>query len=460
MRARMVVAMDDASDGATGDVANATNAANGAATPGPLDPRRVRAAFVATPVVGLLAWLGLGVVLPAPGERILVLGAPLAALAMAVAGVRPARRDVIKLAALVVLVPLLILGAGSFLASQIGGRLAPVEALVASWFLLSALAIAHGLRALAELLARGVPEARPRLRAAVGGVLTITLGFPFLAASLQAHRIKIGNGAPPAVPHEDVRFRTEDGLEIAAWFFPSRRATVPGPAIVFVHGVSANRRNFLPLADVPRRLGYHVLLFDLRGHGDSEGHSVSFGPHESNDVLAARAWLAARPEVDPDRIVAFGCSLGSAAVVHAASREPDAFAGLLLDSPFADVDRLASSIYWFLPPGVRRVFLELVFLWGRIELEGSDLRTREPQDVAPSVAGPVLLIHGTDDRVIPVEQARILERVLAGRSAEGASVRLEEFDGAIHCGSEDAEPMRYRVLIADFLEEAIGAPGS
>lgn len=132
---------------------------------------------------------------------------------------------------------------------------------------------------------------------------------------------------------DDVSFVSNDGVLLRGWFIRSSRAeTRPAPAIVLVHSWGWSRVGYLSqssplpgatvdLLRVARMLhdsGMHVLLFDLRNHGSSQVHApVTFGVHESRDVIAAINWLQEQPEVDNERLGAIGFSMGANALMYA-----------------------------------------------------------------------------------------------------------------------------------------------
>src|SRR5574341_1748546 len=102
----------------------------------------------------------------------------------------------------------------------------------------------------------------------------------------------------PAVLHagEDVAFDTADGLRLAGWFVPA--ATGRSRATVMVLGGNAgNRVARAPLAAELSRAGLSVLLVDYRGYGGTPGSPSERGLLA--DARAARAYLAARGDVDP-----------------------------------------------------------------------------------------------------------------------------------------------------------------
>jgi pimeloyl-ACP methyl ester carboxylesterase len=132
--------------------------------------------------------------------------------------------------------------------------------------------------------------------------------------------------------YEDVAFKAGDGVDLKGWFIPG--GTNPGPAIVVIHGWMWNRLgnkggqvpvddrdvDFLPVTRSLHDAGFHVLLFDLRKHGESgKGRGLlSFGPLEARDFMGAVAYLRSRADVDGQRIGALGISMGGSIALHGA----------------------------------------------------------------------------------------------------------------------------------------------
>src|SRR5256885_10449302 len=114
--------------------------------------------------------------------------------------------------------------------------------------------------------------------------------------------------------HEDVSFRATDGLLLKGWWFdPTALQKGFGrsdKAIVFVHGRGQNRiaSSFHPDKIAPRFLarGWDVLLFDLRGHGESDGDRYSLGQYEPRDIAAAVSFAATKAGIDRKRVAVLG----------------------------------------------------------------------------------------------------------------------------------------------------------
>ncbi|HEY7447916.1 MAG TPA: alpha/beta hydrolase [Vicinamibacterales bacterium] len=187
---------------------------------------------------------------------------------------------------------------------------------------------------------------------------------------------------------EEASFRTSDGLTLQGWFVRSSS----GPArytVLMFNGNAGNRAYRAGVAAALRKYGLAVFLFDYRGFGGNPG-SPSEGAL-AMDGRAAREYLLGRPDVVASRIIYFGESLGTAVAVELASaHEP---AALILRSPFVSMTELARLHYPFLPARLL-------------------LRDRFPSvDHIRRVRCPLLIIAGSNDRIVPIEQSRRLHDV-------------------------------------------------
>jgi hypothetical protein len=130
-------------------------------------------------------------------------------------------------------------------------------------------------------------------------VVVVILGLAFLVALALPAILMVGRVYPPRVAvdetptgfglaFEDVDFASRDGVELRGWYLEPTAPT--GRAVVLAHGIDDNRLQSgvgLPLAAALVERGFAVLLFDLRGSGDSARAAQTLGAHESGDVLAA-----------------------------------------------------------------------------------------------------------------------------------------------------------------------------
>lgn len=227
-----------------------------------------------------------------------------------------------------------------------------------------------------------------------------------------------GLWATPAdlgMPYEDVQFPARDGLRLSGWFIPAEESEEKQAkaTLVMVHGWHWNRLGttaetiltdlpgtsplqLIHLAHALHGAGYHMLMFDLRNHGESAPSiPVTFGLNEANDLLGALDYLAGRSEVDSQRIGVVGLSMGANAVLYSLPRTDLIRAAVLIQPTSASVfsKRYVTSI---LGPFGQLImfFAEFVYqLAGGLRLSAID-----PVFTAPGAGDtPVLYIQGRGD---------------------------------------------------------------
>jgi uncharacterized protein len=234
-----------------------------------------------------------------------------------------------------------------------------------------------------------IPELLVRTLTVVALVAAAVLVFLFAAqrsliyfpGSTSPHRELLPADA------EVVELQTADGLRLAGWFLPARANAEPPPrpAVLICNGNAGDRSHRLPLAEALAERGYSVLLFDYRGYAGNPGTPSEDGLRA--DARAAVDVLAARPDVDPQRIAYFGESLGAAVAVGLATERPPA--ALVLRSPPSSLGDVGRHHYPFLP-----VFDALLF--DRYPL-AEQLR---------EVRVPLLVLVTERDEIVPAELSR------------------------------------------------------
>lgn len=247
------------------------------------------------------------------------------------------------------------------------------------------------------------------------------------------------------VPAENVTFTTADGIQIAGWWFDDQDADT---VVICCAGHRGSKSNMLGIGPGLHKRGNAVLLFDFRGNGESADGPQSLGHHERLDLRAAVDWVSKRrPET---RIVVVAYSMGAAVAVQEAA-EDERIAALVADSPFATMSEVVAANF-------RRHRLPLGFLvpvvsaWTALRY-GYHFEQVRPIDAIGRISPrPVLLLHGTEDRVIPFEHSQ--------RMAAVAKVPLVAFEGADHCGGYFQDRPAYLELVARFLHDPSDIPGS
>lgn len=224
--------------------------------------------------------------------------------------------------------------------------------------------------------------------------------FAPLVIGALVHRIKIGNasdlGYYADLPIENVSFETEDRLTLSGWFLPEEGSNA---TVVICHGSGANKGNFIDFLALFHTQGYSGLIFDARGHGDSDGHTSTFGLFEVRDVRAAVDWLKSERADYASHVYGLGSSMGAMTLVRAAAQD-ERIEAVVLDSCFASAPSLARQ-HAERVPILGPVLANIVMASMSLHAGGSLWSIDGCEAIAAIAPRPVLLIHGKDDFVIP-----------------------------------------------------------
>ena len=198
---------------------------------------------------------------------------------------------------------------------------------------------------------------------------------------------------------EEVWFSAEDGTRLHGWFLPARgfrpeRAERRGTVVHF-HGNAQNLTSHVELVSWLPAEGYDVLAFDYRGYGRSEGQPEREGLVA--DGAAALAYVRSRPDVDRERVLTLGQSLGGAVSLATVGEGPPGLVrGVAVDSTFSSYKRMGNRALggsWLTYP--------LAWL-----LVSGDHDPRDALDRLPPT--PLLVVHGQADEVVPFEEGERL----------------------------------------------------
>ncbi len=172
-----------------------------------------------------------------------------------------------------------------------------------------------------------------------------------------------------------------------AWLLPALGqnpgSSAPGPAILFAHG-NGELIDYLPDRFGPARAaGFAVLLVEYPGYGRSPGKTTEDSIRRT--LVAGFDYLAASPEIDPERIVAFGRSLGGGAIGTLIGQR--AVAAVILQSTFRSIVHMS-----------RRLLVPAFLVRDRFDTIGALQQYR----------GPLLLVHGDRDDIVPLVESEVL----------------------------------------------------
>lgn len=201
-------------------------------------------------------------------------------------------------------------------------------------------------------------------------------------------------GVPPRPADARSVWLDVTGGRVEAWYLPpTRAADGPAPLLLFTHGNGELIDHWPGAFDKPRSWGMAVLLLEYPGYGRSSGRPSEGSILEA--TLAADDWVRTQREVDATRMVPWGRSLGGAAAARLAAERP--VPALILESAFTSARAFARR---FGLPG---------FL------------VRDPLDTLAALrrfTGPVLVLHGDRDELVPAAHGRQLAAATPGSTFE------------------------------------------
>ncbi len=230
-----------------------------------------------------------------------------------------------------------------------------------------------------------------------------------------------------------VWFESGDGTRLHGWLIPAAGGTPRDQAatILHVHGNAGNIESHVWFTEYLPAAGFNLFVFDFRGYGRSEGAARRRRPLIA-DTDAALDMLLARPDIDPTRIGLFAQSLGGAIGLNVMADRSELRSGVVM-SGFSSWRDVAAGAVGGDPPNV---FGRLL---ARVLIRDHD----RPDEAIARIDRPILVIHGTDDRIVPARHGRRLAE--AGPTAE-----LVEIDGGDHNGMRSSHPEVDQLVIEFF----------
>ena len=253
--------------------------------------------------------------------------------------------------------------------------------------------------------------------------------------------------------YEDVSFKSRDGkLTLRGWWFPAPGIVPATKAAVMVHGKDQNRidSSFDP-GRIARALladGWSVLLFEMRGHGESDGLRWGLGQYEPDDILGAIDLAAQKTSLPRSRIATIGESMGGGSVLMTVGKDPS-IGPVVTDSAYASAPKVVDEVgpdYSGLPA----FFTPGLVLMSRI-LYGLDIGSVVPTDVVrahPERA--FFFIQCVDDRTVAMHHGLDL----AAASANAAT-QLWLVKDCGHVKAFVTHPQEWTARVLAFLDQHI-----
>jgi fermentation-respiration switch protein FrsA (DUF1100 family) len=199
----------------------------------------------------------------------------------------------------------------------------------------------------------------------------------------------------------EVDILTPDGVTLVAWHAPARDGK---PTVLYFHGNASNAANRASKIETMHAQGHGVFYLNNRGYGGSGG-----SPTEAKnvaDAITAFDYLTGHLGMPADKVAVYGESLGTGQAVRLGAERP--VAAVILEAPLTSTIDVGRQVYFWLP----------------LNLLLTDKYDNERN--ISEVKAPVLILHGAQDEVIPVEMGK---RVY---DAANQPKRIEIFPQAAH----------------------------
>lgn len=213
--------------------------------------------------------------------------------------------------------------------------------------------------------------------------------------------------------------------------------------VLLLHGYTGWKEELYPIAYQYVQRGYHALIPDMRCSGESEGDFIGMG---WTDRLDNMLWLEEILSRDPDaEIVIHGQSMGAAcALMMSGEKLPSQVFAIISDCAYTDAYSMFAKQMkdWFGLPSFPLLDSTNLMLQLR---GGYDLKDASALEAIKKTDLPVLIIHGEDDDMVPVEMAYELY------DAAGGEKELLIVPGAGHAQAMDKTPELYYDTIFSFL---------
>jgi dipeptidyl aminopeptidase/acylaminoacyl peptidase len=227
--------------------------------------------------------------------------------------------------------------------------------------------------------------------------------------------------------HQFVTYTTRDGTELEGYLTLPLNADGPVPAILHPHGGPGARESdgFDYWTSFFANRGYAVFRPNFRG---STGYGYEFAQSQmkgwgltmQDDLTDAANWLVEQKIAKPDSMCIVGASYGGYAAAMAAVKTPGLFKCAVSFAGVTNLKQLVSR---------SRGYTNSKFVKNQIGNDSDDLEARSPYYQAEKVNIPMLFLHGADDRVVDVEQSRMMVDELQKLDK---SVEYIEFENGDH----------------------------
>lgn len=284
----------------------------------------------------------------------------------------------------------------------------------------------------------------------LGTLVVLVAVYIIFSVYITTLSIKATRKIPENTPSElgmvyrDINFQTSDGINLEGWYVDNKKNEL----VILIHGVDSNKSDgkMLDIAKDIYDMGYKVMSFDLRAHGNSGGENLGLTYVERDDLYSSI--MFAKSELKIEEIVIYGTSYGATIAVSNALMD-DSIKGVILDSPFYDLPELLVSEVsnrTFIPPFIANllkfgIIQSIKFLY---QIETNKILDRI--HTIENFNSPVLMFHCEADDRIPISHSERISRYLPDNS------KFVIFDNCEHAQAYEKNTISFQNEIKDYLQ--------
>ena len=273
---------------------------------------------------------------------------------------------------------------------------------------------------------------------AVAGAVILIIAGTYLASTGMQDSSNHFVGRPPLdLQASNITYASGAGVLIHGWLVPGKPKQ---GVVVLLHPVRGDRRDMISRAEFLRKRGYAVLMIDFQSHGENRGNRITYGDLESRDVTGAIQYL--HHKLPDEKVAILGVGMGADAIVLSENRP--AVNAVILEQMYPTINRAIAS-------RVRNNIGPLAPLFSWLIMTEMQSQHEIPADRLSAIdrmskiGAPVLIINGTDDHHVTIDEAR------AELAAAAPPKELWAVEGAGHVDLHSFAKDEYERRVGEFI---------
>lgn len=247
------------------------------------------------------------------------------------------------------------------------------------------------------------------------------------------------------VKNEKIKIKSPLGYDLVGYYFPTEEKS--NKTIVTVHGKGGSKESMLNYIKMFHSLGFNVIAYDQRNHGESGGDYTTYGIIESRDLKTVVEY--AKKHSNNGQVGVHGVSMGASTTLMYAGENKDAVSFYIIDCAYSDFTEETKyqfeESYSFIP----KMFVEPIIFFGDLFLKvrgDYSIKEIKPIDDVGNIEEPVLFINTKMDTLIPPHMTEDLYK----KKKEPKSIYWTKTGK--HAEAYQVDPLQYRTKIVEFLK--------